>query len=314
VAAYPGGNDQFSKEYDAYMKTMDAWRENVKEDKGFQTALAAWRKEDDAAQAEHKPEPPRPPFPSPTPAEPHGRSAGNPSFLFNGMIAPLVPFGLRGVIWFQADGNMGHPQDYGLLIKTLINDWRAQWKRELPFYYIEMNNMDDYPQKDPVQVNKLSLIREQQQAALELPGTGVVCSIDVGLPVPEPHFPNKKPVGDRLALLALNDLYNQKGLVRSPAYKDFRIEGDKVRIHFTDADGLRIIPGHPFAGFAIKGGTGDWVWAQGRIEGNSALVWSDKVPQPVAVRYAWAMNPVISIENGAGLPLRPFRTDTESTQ
>ena len=137
----------------------------------------------------------------------------------------------------------------------------------------------------------------------------------MGLPVPEPHLPNKKPVGDRLAVLALNDLYNQKALANSPAYKDFQVEGNKIRIHFTDAKGLRLIAGHPpFAGFAIKGNAGDWTWAQGSIDGESILLWNDAVPQPTAVRYAWAANPVISIENAAGLPLRPFRTDTQSPQ
>jgi sialate O-acetylesterase len=209
---------------------------------------------------------------------------------------------------------MGHPQDYGVLIKTLINNWRTLWKAELPFYYVEMNNMRDYPQKNPVVYNHLSMIREQQQAALELPATGVACSIDVGLPTPEPHFPNKKPVGDRLALMALNDLYGQKGLVNSPAYKDFHVEGNKLRIRLTDAEGLRLMPGHAFRGFAIKDAIGDWVRADGQIDGETILLWSIAVQQPSAARYAWAPNPVISIENGAGLPLRPFRTDTKSPQ
>ena len=234
--------------------------------------------------------------------------------LFNGMIAPLVHYGLKGAIWFQADGNLGDVDEYGTLIKALISDWRAQWYRPLPFYYVEMNNMRDYPQTKPVQYNPLCVLREQQQAALDLPNTGVVCSIDVGLPLPEPHFPNKKPVGDRLAALALNDVYGQKGLVNSPAYKSFDVEGNKIRLTFTSADGLRLMPGHPFAGFAIKGATGDWVWAQGQIDGQTIVVWNDSVPKPVAVRYAWAANPIVSIQNAAGLPLRPFRTDTDSPQ
>ena len=310
----PGPNEQFMKEYSDYRKSVDLWNAELLKNKEYQTGLEAWKKEDAAAKLAGKPEPKRPTFPLPEPVSPLKGAAGVPSLLFNAMIAPLAPFGIRGVIWFQADGNMGHPQDYGLLIKTLINDWRNQWKQQLPFYYVEMNNMRDYPQKQPVIYNSLSLIREQQQAALELPDTGVVCSIDLGLLIPEPHFPKKKPVGDRLALLALNDLYHQKGLVNSPAYKDFQVEGNKIRIHLTDADGLRVSPGHSFAGFAIKGSAGDWVWAQGRIDGDSVVLWNDAVPQPAAARYAWAMNPLISVENGASLPLRPFRTDIQSAQ
>ena len=311
---YPGGEAQYSKEYADFYKSVDLWNTELRNNKEYQASMDAWRKEAETAKLAGKPEPAAPKLPTPAPNGPFNGAAGVPSMLYNGMIAPLAPYGIRGAIWFQADGNMGHPEDYGLLIKTMINDWRSQWKMELPFYYVEMNNMRDYPQKDPVIYNNLSLIREQQQAALDLPQTGVVCSIDVGLPIPEPHFPNKKPVGDRLAGLALNDLYNQKGLVNSPAYKDFHVEVSKIRIHFTDADGLRISPGQQFAGFAIRGNDGKWVWAQGRVEGDTVVVWNDAVPQPVAVRYAWAANPQISIENGAGLPLRPFRTDLESAQ
>ncbi|HEX4086022.1 MAG TPA: hypothetical protein VHY22_13995 [Chthoniobacteraceae bacterium] len=311
---YPGGADQFLKDYADYKEKVSQWNIGRVRDKDYQSALGAWRKASAEAASHQQPQPPAPNYSIPAPVGPAGGGHAVASFLYNGMIAPLAPFALRGAIWFQADGNLGHPQDYGILIKTLINDWRTQWKSDLPFYYVEMNNMRDYPQKEPVQYNNLSVLREQQQAALELPETGVACSIDVGLPQPEPHFPNKKPVGDRLALLALNNLYGQKCAANSPAYKSFQVDGNKLRIQFTDAAGLRLIAGHPFAGFAIKGATGDWKWAEGSIQGDSIVLWNDDVPQPVAARYAWAANPVISIENGAGLPLRPFRTDTQSPQ
>jgi len=159
------------------------------------------------------------------------------------------------------------------------------------------------------------LIREQQQAALELPATGVVCSIDLGLPVPEPHFPNKKPVGVRLANLTLNDLYHQPGPVNSPAYQSYQAEGNKIRLTFTNATGLHTAtPDGTLKGFAIRTAGGTWLWAQGRIDHDTIVVWNDQVPQPGDVRYAWACNPVISVMNGADLPLRPFRTDTKSPQ
>jgi sialate O-acetylesterase len=97
-------------------------------------------------------------------------------------------------------------------------------------------------------------------------------------------------------------------------YKSFSVEGGKVRLTFTDAAGLRVRGGGDLKGFAIRGATGDWVWATGKIDGEDIVVWSDQVPAPAAVRYAWAMNPVISVENDAGLPLAPFRTDTGSKQ
>jgi len=117
-----------------------------------------------------------------------------------------------------------------------------------------------------------------------------------------------------LAGLALRDCYGQPGQVNSPLYKSFAVEGNKIRLKFTDADGLRARGGGDLKGFAIRGSTGDWVWATGKIDGQDILVWSDRVPMPAAVRYAWAMNPVISVENGTGLPLYPFRTDTDSKQ
>ena len=141
------------------------------------------------------------------------------------MLHGLEPYGVKGVIWFQADGDLGRTNIYGQLIKALITEWRGDWQAELPFYYVEMNNMRDEVQTKPVQFNELSQLREAQDAALELPKTDVVCSIDVGLPEPEPHFPNKKPVGQRLALLALDHLYGFPCVCHSPTYESFKGRG-----------------------------------------------------------------------------------------
>jgi sialate O-acetylesterase len=248
------------------------------------------------------------------PRKVYGPSSGAvPNRLYNGMLHGLVPYSLRGVIWFQADGNMGHPLEYSELFQALIKNWRGDWKEELPFYFVEMNNMRDDVQKVPVQFNPLSIIREQQHGGLQLPATGIVGSIDLGLK--EAHFPNKKPVGERLAGLALRDCYHRSGLVNSPLYRSFSVEGNKVRLKFSDADGLRLRSGGgELKGFAIRADKGEWVWATGRIDGQDIVVWDDHISSPAAVRYAWAFNPVISVENGAGLPLLPFRTDTGSEQ
>jgi sialate O-acetylesterase len=240
-------------------------------------------------------------------------TSGNaPGRLYNGMIHPLQPYSMRGIIWFQADGNEGHPLEYAEMIKAMIQSWRADWKDELPFFYVEMNNMRHDPQVEPVELNNLSLIREQQQGALQLPKVDVVASLDLG--VKNAHFANKQPVGQRLANMALHEVYGQPGMVNSPAFKSFKIEGNKVRVSFDNADGLRVRGGGEMKGFAIRGEKGPWVWADGAIEGSDIILSSAQVPQPTAVRYAWAMFPVISIENSAGLPLRPFRTDTDSPQ
>jgi len=198
------------------------------------------------------------------------------------------------------------------LFQALIKEWRSEWHDQLPFYFVEMNNMNEDVQTHPVQPNALSIIREQQHGGLAQPGVGMVAAIDLG--IKNAHFPNKRPVGQRLAGLALRDCYGVAGQVNSPRFKSSKIEGSKVELSFYDADGLRVRGGGEPKGFAIRGASGDWVWANGKIEGEKIVVWSDQVPNPIAVRYAWASNPVISIENGAGLPLYPFRTDSETPQ
>ena len=243
-----------------------------------------------------------------------GRDANHPAHLYNGMIRGLEPYTVKGAIWFQGDGNCGHPQDYGTLFRTLIASWRAHFQNEqMAFYYVEMQNYAR-PQEKPVEPNALSEIREQQQAVLPMPGTDVATGVDQGIRVPnyEPHFPDKKPLGQRLAGLALDHLYAQPGLVHSPQFKSFKIDGNKIRIQFDYADGLRLRGGDEVKGFAIRAAGGEWMWAKGKIQGQEILLWSDDVAAPAAVRYAWAYNPILSVENSAGLPFGPFRTDVES--
>lgn len=234
--------------------------------------------------------------------------------LYNGMLHGLEPFGVRGVIWFQADGNLGSTPIYGELIKGLIASWRSEFQSAFPFYYVEMNNSRDDMQHQPVVKNELSQLREAQDDALQLPGTDVVSSIDCSLPEPEPHFPFKEPVGQRLAAVALDHVYGIKQVCHGPTYLSMATEGNTIRLKFADSDGLRVRGGGQMRGFAIRGATGDWVWAQGKVDGSDVVLWSDQIPQPAAVRYAWAPNPVISMENATGFPMRPFRTDKESPQ
>ena len=234
-----------------------------------------------------------------------------PSRLYNGMIHGLEPYTVRGVIWFQADGNNPCPAEYSELFQALIKEWRSEWKDLLPFYFVEMNNMGK-PQVKPVEPCALSLIREQQHSGLIQPGVGMVAAIDLG--TPNAHFPNKKAVGRRLAALALRDCYGQPGAANSPMFKSYIIEGNKIRLKFDDADGLRVRGGGDLKGFAIRGSTSDWVWAQGQIEGHDIVAWRPGISSPIAVRYGWASNPITSVENGAGLPLYPFRTDFGSKE
>ena len=289
---------------ETYYQTMYAhYKDDIKAQ--YEKDLAAWTQKypTSEAQAQHAAEKPLL----------NSRNNNTPARLYNGMIHGLEPYTLKGVIWFQGDGNCYHPANYGVLFKTLITSWRAHFHdAALPFYYVEMQNYSK-PQEKPVEPNALSEIREQQQAALELPGVDVATGVDQGIRIPnyEAHFPDKKQLGTRMANLALAHLFGQPGLLNSPQLKSFKIEGSKVRLHLDYADGLRL-RGAEAAGFAIRGAGGEWVCAKGQIEGQEIVLWSDQVPSPADVRYAWAYNPTLSVENSAGLPLRPFRTDTTS--
>lgn len=230
-----------------------------------------------------------------------------PTRLYNGKIAGLEPYAVKGILWFQADGNSRHPEEYPELIQTLIRTWRARWHAELPFYQVEMNNMHPL-QTQPDEDKALPKIREAQNAALKLPRTGVVSAIDLGI-AEDAHFPVKKPVGDRLANLVLSEIYDLPlGEVHSPEIAGHKVEGDKVRVSLKHAEGLRSRVGE-VRGLTMRNDAGKWVWAEGRIDGNELLVWSKDAPHPRGVRYGWAENPIISLENGAGLPLRPFRVE-----
>jgi sialate O-acetylesterase len=273
----------------------------------FKADLAAWNTANNTPElrAKNAKTRPRDPYTVAT--------APMPSRFYNTMVHGLEPYPMRGIIWFQADGNAGHPEEYGEMIKALITSWRANFHAELPFYYVEMNNMWEAQTKPVNTERNMGLIREAQEAALQLPKTGVVAAIDLCVAHDNPHFPNKQPVGDRLANLALAEVYGlPMGQVNSPAFAGYTVQGNKVRLRLKYADGLRARGDGAVKGFAIRGAKGDWVWAEGKIEGNEIVVWNNAIPEPVAVRYAWATFPVISVENNAGLPLRPFRTDKES--
>jgi sialate O-acetylesterase len=216
-------------------------------------------------------------------------------------MTPNRLFSLAARLWFQGDSNQFHPSEYGELFQAMIREWREEWgDPKLPFHFVELNNCQT-KQTQSVENSPLCLIREQQHAGLLLPNVRIVCSIDLGSG--NPHFPDKKPVGVRLAGLALRDCYGQPGLVDSPLFKSLSVEGDRIRLRFSDAEALRVRDGGDLKGFAIRGDSGRWAWAVGRIEGSDIVVWNDAIAGPAAVRYGWAANPVTSVENGAGLPL-----------
>ncbi|HEX6046557.1 MAG TPA: sialate O-acetylesterase, partial [Pyrinomonadaceae bacterium] len=238
--------------------------------------------------------------------EPVGASNQNsPSVLYNAMIAPLVPFAIRGAIWYQGESNAGRSFQYRTLFPIMIRDWRRAWGHVFPFYFVQLANWR--PRKDQPDESDWAELREAQFMTLREPRTGMAVAIDIG--GEDLHPRNKLDVGRRLAQWALADVYDQKIVPSGPLFDRFSMEGDKVRIKLKYAAGLKTNDGRPVKGFAIAGSDRKFVWAEARIEGDSVVVWSPNVSQPVAVRYGWADNPAVNLYNGAGLPASPFRTD-----
>jgi sialate O-acetylesterase len=224
------------------------------------------------------------------------------------MIAPLTPFAIRGAIWYQGESNAGRAYQYRTLFPTMIRDWRAAWgQRDFPFYYVQLPNWRP-AQPEPGDSDWAEL-REAQAMTLQTPQTGMAVSIDLG-DANELHPRNKLPVAQRLAAWALAETYHQKVAGSGPLYESFSVKGDSISIKFRHLEGgLKTSGGGPLKGFAVAGADHKFVWAEARIEGGQVIVWSKQIPNPVAVRYAWADNPDGNLYNKGGLPASPFRTD-----
>lgn len=266
--------------------------------------MVTWQKANPTPELQRKNRNTRPKYPY------WAESSRVPVRLYNGMLHGLIPYTLQGVIWYQGEANASRPEIYGELIQAMVKGWRKEWNEELPFYYVELAGYQK-PQVEPVE-DGYALIREAQAEVLELPKTGVATAVDIGLS-DDIHPPYKKAVGQRLAGLALKEVHGQDLLAESPSYAGSRVEGDKMRISLKNAAGLRVKDGTEVKGFVITDASGQWKWAQAKLDGEDVVVWADGITQPVAVRYAWASFPVLSLYNSADLPLRPFRTDKPGT-
>ena len=229
----------------------------------------------------------------------------SPSMLYNAMIAPIVPFVIRGAIWYQGESNAGRAYQYRTLFPVMIRDWRRAWGSAFPFYFVQLANWR--PRKDQPAESDWAELREAQFMTLSEPATGMAVAIDIG--GEDLHPRNKLDVGHRLAAWALAGVHGEKVVPSGPLFDGFSIEGDKVRIKFKYGAGLKTNDGGPVKGFAIAGSDRKWVWADARIEGQTVVVSSPSIPKPAAVRYAWGDNPAVNLYNKADLPASPFRTD-----
>ncbi|MDE0838236.1 MAG: beta galactosidase jelly roll domain-containing protein [Kiritimatiellae bacterium] len=268
------------------------------------TLAGAWRYRDSLSMAKA----------APLPSDPR-RGANVATVLYNGMIAPLVPYGIRGAIWYQGESNASRAYQYRTLFPAMIRDWRQQWGQgEFPFGFVQLANYRAV-QPEPA-ASSWAELREAQHRTLALPHTGEAVIIDIG-EARNIHPRNKQDVGLRLALWAEGTVYRRKGFFRrnivysGPCYQSMQVKGSKIRLTFEHiGGGLVGRGGEPLKQFAIAGEDQVFVWADAVIQGKTVVVSSDRVPQPVAVRYAWADNPKgCNLYNEAGLPASPFRTD-----
>ncbi|MBN1456460.1 MAG: hypothetical protein JW912_01255 [Sedimentisphaerales bacterium] len=230
--------------------------------------------------------------------------------LHNGMLAPLLNYTIKGVIWYQGESNTGRPAEYQKLFPAMIADWREKWEQgEFPFLYVQLANF--MRAKDQPSESNWAQLREAQLKTLAVKNTAMAVIIDIG-EWNDIHPLNKQDVGRRLALAAQKIAYGDKRIVHSgPIYRSMKIEGNKIIVTFTNIGrGLAAKGGRELKSFAIAGADGKFVWAKAKIELNKVVVWSDEVAEPVAVRYAWADNPEgANLYNIEGLPASPFRTD-----
>ncbi|MGA7160850.1 MAG: sialate O-acetylesterase [Bacteroidota bacterium] len=229
--------------------------------------------------------------------------------LYNAMLAPLLNYRIRGVVWYQGESNAGRPLEYRTLFPALIRDWRNSWNEgDFPFLFVQLPNFME-AKSQPSESN-WALLRESQLKTLSVPNTGMAVTIDIG-EWNDIHPLDKKDVGKRLALAAEKVVYGDDNVVYSgPIYQSMKVDGDKVVLTFTNIGSGLIAKGEDLKSFAVAGADKQFVWANAKIENDNVVVWSDKVVNPVAVRYAWADNPAgANFYNKDGLPASPFRTD-----
>ena len=298
--------DRYAQQESSYSE--EAAKANFEKAKaGHEKALAAWKEKADKAKADGKPVPPAPRAPSMA-----GRPSSGPNFpanLYNGMIAPLLNLQIRGAIWYQGESNVSRAFQYRTVFPNMIANWRKDFAQgDFPFYFVQLAPFS-YGRGAGDPIPGAELWEAQLRTLRSVPNTGMAVTTDIG-DVKDIHPKNKQEVGRRLSLWALARDYGQKNLVFSgPLYRESKIEGGKIRIRFSHADGLKASNGAALTHFTIAGEDQKFVPAEAKVDGDSIVVSCTEVAKPVAVRFAWRDDAEPNLVNGAGLPASPFRTD-----
>ncbi len=262
-----------------------------------------------------------PPGFTPRPALPYDSTNHYPSSLYNGMIRGLQNFPIRGVIWYQGEGNVGKHEIYAKLFATLINSWRTEWNNpQMPFIFAQLSSLEkhapgmklaaDFYEKLTPRESLWALLREVQTDTLKIPFTAMAVTTDVGNPV-DIHPTDKQTVAKRMLNEALRMVYG-RSLAASPQFEKMEVEGKYLRVYFKNAGSGLVAKGDKLRRFAIAGADKVFYWADAKIEGSTVILSSQKVPNPVYARYAWDNNPIdANLYNSEGLPAVGFRTDKQ---
>ena len=288
-----------------FTEAISAWEKHLEnmpiEIEKHKKALEKWSEDVAAAKAAGKPAPKKP-------AAPDGKASAfnTPASLYNGMINPLVPYGIKGAIWYQGEANVGRAKDYHALLSLMIGDWRQSFGQgDFSFYIVQLANfMERKPQ--PTDTGWAALREAQYLTTTTVKNTGLALAIDIG-EANDIHPKNKQDVGLRLALNALAKDYGRKIEYSGPVYKSMKIDGSNIVLSFDHLGGGLVVVGDTLTGFAIAGADKKFVWADAKIVGETVVISAASVTAPVAVRYAWGDNPACSLSNKANLPAVPFR-------
>jgi len=242
-----------------------------------------------------------------SPIEPWTIAGERSGGMYNGMIAPVKPFAIRGAIWYQGETNVmrGNGLKYYDKMKALVEGWRGVWGAEFPFYFVQLAPWSGY------RPGQLPAVWEAQVASLKIPGTGMAVITDLVGNIRDIHPRNKFDVGNRLALWALAKTYGKKDLVYSgPLYKSMKVEGDKIRLSFAHCGGgLKSRDDKPLSEFQIAGEDGKFVAAKAVVDGNTVVVAAEGVNSPTQVRFGWHKTANPNLVNKEGLPASPFQTN-----
>ena len=243
-----------------------------------------------------------------------------PTIVHNAMIAPLAPYGLRGILWYQGEADISRAADYRQLFPRLIESWREDFTQpEVPFLFVQLPAYGR--DKAVVADSGIADLRAAQAAALTLPATGLAVTLDIG-EAGDAHPRNKIHVGKRLALVAREQVYDEDVVSSGPVYRSHEIKDGAVHVTLDHTGGGLVVARPPWraasmpevpedklVGFAVRGADGRWVEADARIADDTVVISSPSVPDPAAAAYGWAASPSVNLYNKEGLPAAPFRTD-----